>query len=365
MSPSKAVSRYDVVMDDEYYVLMAKADALRGAGNFVDARAALLEARRLAEESEDLGARVDSAVKLASLELLAREPARGMTVLNPILALIHSERAEEIREAAAEWSLVDAHITYANCAREMLDYDVAAVLPILEACDEFVTRIGRPEWRPDVMLVRAKVYTDLDRVDEAVSVMEEAVSAARENIKNLRGFTFETFERRLADAYYESDRFVDAARVYGGIVEKLAAHPLDRLGASLGLAKALLKLGRPVAAVAVIAEAAADPAMFDRQKFAVASVQVKVYVAAGELELARVAAETTLSMAKRGGEPGRLCSAYQHQAAVAIAEKRLDEAREFLDRAMPLAEQLDARTRRTANVDEVRELYDRLESAES
>lgn len=338
------------------------AVALRERGEFADALRYAESACASAVELNDLELRVRASLEAAILLKMNDRATAGLTHLNWVMGLVRSERREDLEALA--WFVARAYVLYVDLAHNLHQVEVEKLLAILDLGEQFVREIGAPHWRDGLLSLRGRILFDLDRPDDALACLEEAVEVSRSARGQSPSFDLHTHLRILADAYREVGRPEDSILIYEQLLER--STPLTKLAALCGLGRAHLAADRADEAVRFAEQALPlTDAMFARQRAAPMGLLVDAYRAAGNAQRASWAADQMMEIARASGSVRARCNALLDRADVALDRGDCDTARSSLQEVMPLAQELDSGTRRTVQQDHVQERLDRLSAQES
>jgi len=220
-------------------LLISQAWEAHGQGRYGTARAAAARAVQAAQQLDDpvllVRALVAEAVALDMLGDKAAALARYTQVLG--LAEDPATRGR-LDDPAAAWAVANAHMHWVESARLAGGVPVRALFGVLDAGEDYLQAIGRPQWRAGLLMQRALTHRRLEEWDEAVAFAEEALALYQDEGP---GYTHAAHRFQLGDILREAGRPGEAEPYYQAILDDPATHsPYGRKMALEGLARCAL-----------------------------------------------------------------------------------------------------------------------------
>jgi len=346
-------------------LLISQAWEAYGQGRYGTARAAAARAVQAARQLDDPVLLVRAlAVEGAALSMLG-DKAAALARYTQILGLAEDPATRgRLEHPDAAWEVTQAHMNWVDSARSAGGVPVRALFGVLDAGDDYLQAIGRPQWRAGLLLQRALTHQRLGEWDEAVAFAEEALALCQDESP---GYTHAAYRFHLGDMLRSAGRPGEAEPYYQAILDDPDADsPRDRKEALEGLARSALAREDLVAArrhaMAAVREAEplGDDSLFDALATAVA-----VHRAEGDLDAAAAAAGRLLEVARRLGGHYNLYFAVRDAVDVALDQGILAQARELLAELGEHADALAAADATTTWAGELAERRERLTQAES
>lgn len=283
---------------------------------------------------------------------LAGDYVAALANYTRILALVEDPASgEHLRGEAAAMTVAGAHLYWTEAARYVPGIDVRQLFTVLDAGDKWLIATGHRSWRAGILLQRAAVHRDLDEVDAAVAVAQEALAAYQPGAP---GFTIATHRCDLAILLLETDRVADADTLLRAVVDDPATGEYDRLTALRGLSRAARATGDTDAARrhATAALQLADLLGGPTRCYALNTLTA-AHRASGDLDAARLAADQELDLARDYSSPYILYDALCDVVDVALDQADLDTATTLLPELAAQAAMLDQNIGNTTYADKV------------
>jgi tetratricopeptide (TPR) repeat protein len=240
---------------------------------------------------------------------------------------------------------------------------VRALFGVLDAGENYLQAIGRPQWRAGLLLQRALTHRWLGEWDEAVAFAEEALALYQDDGP---GYTRAAHRFQLGGILGGAGRPAEAEPYYQAVLDDPdTTSPYDRKVALQGLASCALDREDLAAARrhALAAVREAEP-LGDNSLFFALDVAVAVHQAASDLDAAAVAAGRLLQTARRLGGHYNLYYAVRAALDVALDRGDLGQAGELLTELGEHADALAAADATTKWAAEVAERRQRLTQTE-
>ncbi len=323
--------------------LYEKARKAHHSGSFDEALRIIERAEAATSEYTDLGLRVEIAIEHANLLRMAGREKKAMTVLNWVLALVHSDRREEIEEAATAFYIVRAYLEFIGAGSQVEDVDYDGLQQVIDDGLHYLEESGLSDWRDGLLCMRANIHTAREELELALVNMKEAFEVA-ENSSGSPGFGATTYLRDLAWIHRRLDQNEEAVRLLRGLLRRPRLSNVNQLAAHTYLGHALLDMGDIIDAAAHAESAHLVAAkLFPKQRMAALGLLVEARIALRDLDGAQWAANQILGIAKSLNRPHSLALANLDNAEVALAKRELDSAESFIDAATTYATQADER----------------------
>ena len=347
-------------------LLISQAWEACGQGRYGTARAAAARAVQAAKQLDGPVLLVRAlAAEASALEMLG-DKATALARYTQILGLAEDPATRgRLDDPDAAWAVAHAHMHWVESARSAGGVPVRALFGVLDAGDDYLRAIGRPQWRAGLLLQRGLTHQRLGEWDEAVAFAEEALALYQDDAP---GYTHAAHRWQLGDILRGAGRPGEAEPYYQAILDEpdTADNPADRKVALKGLARCALVRGDLAAARrhALAAVREAEP-LGDDSLFDALSTVVAVHQAAGDLDAAAVAAGRLLESARRLGGHYNLYFAVRDVVDVALDRGDLGQARELLTELGEHADALAAVDATTGWAAELAKRRERLSRAES
>jgi len=346
-------------------LLISQAWEAHDQGRYGTARAAAARAVQAARQLDDPVLLVRAlSVEGGALDMLG-DKAAALARYTQILGLAEDPATRgRLEHPDAAWAVANAHMHWVESARLAGGVPVRALFGVLDAGEDYLQAIGRPQWRAGLLLQRALTHRRLGEWDEAVAYAEEALALYQDDAP---GYTHATYRWQLGYMLRSAGRPGEAEPYYQAILDDPDTYnPSDRKVALQGLARCALERGDLAAArrhaLAAVREAEplGDDSLFDALATAVA-----VHRAEGDLDAAAVAAGRLLEVARRLGGHYKLYFAVRDVVDVALDQGDLGQARELLAELGEHADALAAADATTTWAGELASRRERLSQAES
>jgi tetratricopeptide (TPR) repeat protein len=328
------------------------------------ARAAAARAVQAAQQLDDpvLLVRALSA-EASALDMLG-DDAAALARYTQILGLAEDPATRgRLEDPDAAWAVADAHMSWVEAARFAGGVPVRALFGVLDAGENYLQAIGRPQWRAGLLLQRALTHQRLEEWDEAVAYAEEALALYQDGGP---GYTRAAHRYPLGDILRGAGRSGEAEPYYQAVLDDPDTDsPYDRKVALQGLAWCALDREDLAAARrhALAAVREAEP-LGDESLYTTLETAVAVHRAAGDLDAAAAAAGRLLQVARRLGGHLNLYHAVRAAVDVALDSGDLGQAGELLTELGEHADALAAADATTTWAAEVAERRQRLTQTE-
>jgi tetratricopeptide (TPR) repeat protein len=336
-----------------------------GQGRYGTARAAAVRAVQAARQLDDPVLLVRAlAAEASALDLLG-DRAAALARYTQILGLVEDPATRgRLEDPAVVRAVARAHVAWVEAARTVSGVPVRALFGVLDAGENYLQAIGRPQWRAGLLLQRALTHRRLGEWDEAVAFAEEALALYQDDAP---GYTRGGHRFQLGDILREAGRPGEAEPYYQAVLDDPdTGNPFERMAALEGLAWCALERDDLAAAqrYALAAVREAEP-LGDESVSIALDVAVKVDQAAGDLDGAAETAGRLMETARRLGGHHELYFAVRTAVGVALDRADLDHARELLTELEEHARALADADGTTTWEAEVADLRQRLTQAES
>ena len=159
--------------------LLKEADAAYEEGRYMDALRAAEKARERSQLIGDIGLQVQAARKEAGALSLLGHGDEALKHWSWILAIAEdpTHRAALADEAVA-FEVAGTFSQWVLSALSVPSIQVDGLFQTLDAGDRFVRAIGKPQWRAALLLMRARVLSNLGRAGEAIGFAEAGLALA-------------------------------------------------------------------------------------------------------------------------------------------------------------------------------------------
>lgn len=327
----------------------------------------LERALELAEERGELAATASITCQLARVQHTHLRDSQGaLNALTRVLARAGTaDGRRQIAAGGGAWAVARAHILWATCALEVASIDTAKIFDVLDAADAFVEEVGQPQWREANMSLRAELYFQRGRYEDAARVLRESIELYDAYGGPTPGDARQTRVRVLVRNLKALGRYEEAIRWAREALANPDLHEHDRAGMYNQLGHLILESGGEPEEALRLAERGVEVAeqLGDQALTVLLGLLTEAARACGELSRAREAAARHLRLAEKLGDPRSLFAAHYDRAQVAMDDGQPDAAAEHVAVARRCAQVLDARTDHTFYMDNlapVIERYDEL-----
>jgi tetratricopeptide (TPR) repeat protein len=345
-------------------LLIAQAWDAHGQGRYGTARAAAARAAQAARQLDDPVLLVRALSAEATALSMLGDRAAALARYTQVLGLAEDPATRgRLEDPAAAWAVADAHMSWVEAARFVGGVPVRALFGVLDAGENYLQAIGRPQWRAGLLLQRALTHQRLGEWDEAVAYAEEALALYQDDGP---GYTRAAHRYQLGGILRGAGRPAEAEPYYQAILDDPHTdNPYERMVALQGLAWCALDREDLAAARrhALAAVREAEP-LGDNSLFFALETAVAVHQAASDLDAAAVAAGRLLQTARRLGGHYTLYYAVRAGVDVALDSGDLDQARELLTELGEHADALAAADATTKWAAEVAKRRQRLTQTE-
>jgi tetratricopeptide (TPR) repeat protein len=304
------------------------------------------------------------AVEASALDILG-EGAAALARYTQILGLAEDPATRgRLDDPRVVRAVAQAHMSWVEDARFAGGVPVRALFGVLDAGENYLQAIGRPQWRAGLLLQRALTHQRLGEWDEAVAFAEEALALYQDGAP---GATRAAHHWQLGQILREAGRPGEAEPYYQAVLDDPdTGNPHDRKVALQGLAWCALAREDLAAAqrhgLAAVREA--EP-LGDESLYTALDTVVAVHRAADDFD---AVAETTgrlLEVSRRLGGHYKLYFGVRAAVDVALDRGDLDQARELLPELDEHAQALAAADTTTTWTREAADRRQRLSQAES
>ena len=347
-------------------LLVASAGSLYDEGRYAESLRAAEKATAAIAGADDPGMTVRALFREAEALRMLGESADALARYGRILELAYDPRINKpfsLKLADVIWYIAVAFIGWAQCARYVPGMKLEKLDQGLDTGLAWLRSAGRSHWRAGLLLQRALLLHETERVAEAVGIAEEALTLAEQHPDG-PGPTLASYRRSLAEMLRALSRHDEAAAQYQKVLDDGDAHIHDRNASLVSLASCTLDMGdveqaRKYASDAVSeARALGDSALCDAL-----AVRVKVHRSEGQAREALALVEEQLRAAERAGSDYYRYFAVRDAADVAFDLGDQESARAHLDKLAPLARAMDRSRGGTTFADQLAERRARLENA--
>ena len=220
-------------------LLISQAWEAHDQGRYGTARAAAARAVQAAQQLDDPVLLVGAlSAEGAALSMLG-DKAAALARYTQILGLAEDPATRgRLDDPDAAWAVTQAHMHWVDSAR-FAGVPVRALFGVLDAGENYLQAIGRPQWRAGLLLQRALTHQRLGEWDEAVAFAEEALDLYQNNAP---GYTHASHRSQLGDILRSAGRPGEAEPYYQAILDDPDTDsPRDRQVALKGLAWSALE----------------------------------------------------------------------------------------------------------------------------
>ena len=287
----------------------------------------------------------------------------ALTVFNRTLTEINGpDRALITADFDCCFDTVYAYVVYVDTVSFSRLVHMNALDELIDCAETLIQESGYTHWMDGVYFARSKIASQLDRPDEAVELLQNAITSLESGRGGL--LSLHSVIRSLSNLYIRLERYDDAEDLLLPLVENSDVIDAERV-------EILTQLGR-IAVEKEQFDKALDyanranvfvPNIAVRLACNVWGLQVDAYRGLGNVELARAAAQRMREAASVLKEPAIEICALMDEIDVAIIARDFDSVRTLMPQADKLAKHLDGATEITYYQDELEKREKRFEDA--
>jgi tetratricopeptide (TPR) repeat protein len=334
-------------------------------GRYADGLAAAERAVEGARQLGDLTLQVRAAdVEGVCLDMLG-DDAAALVRYTWILGLAQDARLRADLQSSNIITRIFAHVhvDWVYAARYLPEIPASKLFEVLDAGEAWLRAMGHLDWRAALLAERAEVCSLLDRHEEAIAYLQEAIALDRRH-PDAPGSSRASYLSSLGDILLDVHRVIEAQAAYEQAREQ-ATSVFDRKLALQGLALVALAHGDVTRARRQAEEAVQLSESMGAEELGDAlAVLLEVERGANDSAAASGTIDRLLPLRRRVRRDG-LYRALRTAADISLDRGDLTNARQYLEEATPVAGSLDRQRGGTRFENELNERRQRLDALES